>query len=32
MPAVEATRKACGVLVARLPGKSWTLPPSIGTQ
>jgi len=30
-PAVtEATRKACGVLVARLQGKSWAPPPSNG--
>ncbi len=30
-PAVtEATRKGCGVLVARLQGKSWAPPPSIG--
>jgi hypothetical protein len=28
---VEATRKVCGVLVVRLPGKSWALPPSIDT-
>jgi hypothetical protein len=27
----EATRKVCGVLVVRLPGKSWALPPSIDT-
>jgi hypothetical protein len=26
----EATRKACGVLVARLQGKSWAPPPSTG--
>jgi hypothetical protein len=30
-PAVEATRKVCGVLLVRLPGKSWALPPSIDT-
>jgi hypothetical protein len=24
----EAMRKACGVLMARLPGKSWAPPPS----
>jgi hypothetical protein len=27
---VEAMRKACGVLVARLPGKSWAPPSSTG--
>jgi hypothetical protein len=27
---LEATRKACGVLVARLPGKSWAPPSSTG--
>jgi hypothetical protein len=27
---VEAIRKACGVLVARLPGKSWAPPSSTG--
>jgi hypothetical protein len=27
----EATRKACGVLVARLQGHSWTPTPSNGT-
>jgi hypothetical protein len=26
----EATRKACGVLVARLQGNSWAPPPAIG--
>jgi hypothetical protein len=26
----EATRKACGVLVARLQGNSWVPTPSIG--
>ena len=26
----EATRKACGVLVARLQGNSWVPPPSTG--
>lgn len=26
----EATKNACGVLVARLQGNSWTPPPSIG--
>jgi hypothetical protein len=28
----EATRKVCGVLVARLPGKSWTPPLPTGTR
>ena len=27
----EATRKICGVLVARLPGKSWAPPLPTGT-
>ena len=28
----EATRKACGVLVAMLQGKSWAPHPSIGQR
>ncbi|MGP8149338.1 MAG: hypothetical protein ACLPXU_01355 [Acidimicrobiales bacterium] len=28
----EATMKACGVIVARLQGNSWTPTPSTGTQ
>jgi hypothetical protein len=28
----EATGKACGVPVARLPGKSWAPPLPTGTQ
>ena len=28
----EAMRKVCGVLVARLQGKSWAPPPSIGRR